>query len=561
MKLLVFWFSTAVMGLRLNPESPKLSSLLSLVASPRNDSRIPFPPNLDYSRLYCYEESGTIQPATVSTSLIQESSLVSTCSSDSDCATNPYTVYCVSGLCKECRSVVDCPVSTSTALMCSVETEFSCSECGNDNDCPGTQICRLVYDVNVSRKRCAACSSTDVPVEAILSSTSSCSWQCRGGQIVGPSGQCEPCPQCMDGQMMIPSQEFGLAQPLSFFPQCNMATSPKCVDCPGKDNECAIQLSPTSDWSNDVSVGFLPMQYPCPAFRCKQGWWLDKTKNQCRMCEYRSCGVGKQLVNCFGISPGQCADCPTQGVDPTIIGFINPQDVSYSVTTGMDVCKPACPPNTYLMKPQPSYPWYCAQCPTNQQCPPGYFYTGCGPQESLGQCQLCATATLPATYWTPGGGCTLTVCDPNQCVPGTKLVGCGGDSPGKCVGCPNSLPSNAVGYISLFDEITMGRDTCGIQCEEGYFLQRQPTTDLNSIFTCVSCSDTTRCALGQQLDSCGGEDPGQCISCPPLPDGKYYSNSTGIACSSSDCPINNPCPPGQTFKNCGGVNAGECVRS
>ena len=544
------FFLPLTAGLR--REQSAQSALATLVAV-QNDTRLPFPKELDFSRLYCFGDSLPVAPIRAAARLAVEGSLVEEagCGSHGDCVENGFKKFCISGQCRECRYASDC--GNPDLVFCSSDTDFTCAECADDSGCENSakKVCRFVKDLNLgARKRCVDC--PHVPVSGLLDSTSACAWSCRGNSMVGTEGDCEPCPMCGQSEMLIPASEFSLATPTSFFPTCYGSTNPKCVKCPGSDNECATQLTPTLNWEGRTDVGFLPQEFPCRAFTCKQDWFLDKDLNQCRKCDYRACGIGKFLSGCNQASPGECIECPIQTGVAEGTPFIDPQDLRYPVTSPLDVCKPSCPANTRLFRALPSYPWTCATCELANSCPIGFFFSGCGPDESSGSCSECASQPPAGSFWAPN--CKVNVCDPTACKPGTLLVGCGGSSAGRCEPCPNELPTNAFRYEARFDEVTMTTTTCGVKCGDGFF-RTSPDGGLTE--ECTPC-DPSVCGLGKRLTGCGGTERGICTDCPPIGKTDFFTPSSSSVCSSLAC-ASQKCPPGQLRSGCGRLSAGECV--
>ena len=526
------------------------------------DSRVPFPSNLNYTQLYCF--NGGAQSETFLPSYFIEKTAVARtstrqifvpCNKTSDCSgeATSSTPYCFQGICRECMNVNNC--TSSPSLFCNAETSFTCSECRTDTDCSGGKICRMVFGSSVNRKRCVACTNAQVPKGAIVNETASCSWFCLGSQTLNSDGACAACPVCSSGQMLIPSSDFALATPNSFFPACQGSSDPRCVACPGQNNGCATQLSPSFDYSKQVFVGKLPPQFPCQYFTCNEGWFLDRAINQCRRCELRSCPSGKYLADCAGVSAGTCTACPAQA-DPNI-PFIDPRSSAYSVKTALDVCVPNCPAGTYMNKPSPSLPWYCSPCSTSSSaasCSLGYFFSGCGGPNS-GSCLLCASQPMANTYWSNSGNCEVAACEPSTCLPGTFLAGCGGTSAGICQTCPYALPSNSAGYVAVFNQVTQTTDTCGVQCDTGFFVSRSSTNQ----YVCNACNPAA-CPAGQQLVECGKDNPGRCIACPQPQAGWYASPAPGRPCATSLCAKDSSgCDPGKYFTGCGGSSAGSCV--
>lgn len=556
--LFVLRFGTAIKLSSVEPQS-----LLSIAVEPVTDSRLPFPSNLDYTRLFCFDESPGSSPpssfvaetfATKSSTLMQRAT-VTACKTNTDCPSA--TSHCLGGFCRECRYATDCPdvggtpqgSLTSTATFCSADTGYACSECVADTDCLDGKICRSVFSDSVNRKRCLPCSAGAVPVDAVVKTTNTCDWFCESAtDMIGPDGSCQPCPICKDGEMLVPTSDFARSTPNYFFPQCAFSSSPKCISCPGRDNPCAEQLTPTSDWTGVAGVAKLAPQYPCGTFRCKPDWYLDASKNQCRKCDYRRCPAGQMLVGCRDGSAGACQACPAN-----TLGFIDPRDMSVPITRPDDACRPACPSNTYLARLSLADPWQCAACGTDAQCPPGYMFSGCG-GASPGGCLKCGTSPLPGTFWT-GSGCSMSVCDFKGCAAGTVLVNCGGASAGACQTCPDALPENAVSYKAVFDEITLTDETCAVQCKDGYFTKREALAK----FSCAAC-DASQCAAGQQLIGCAGDSPGTCEACPTPRPGFFLNLTATAPCTMSKCPVDSAaCPAGERFAGCGGSSPGACV--
>ena len=528
----------SVIGIRLSGQSG--SEL-----EPFLDSRKPFLANIDYNRLYCFDSAASAPSSLIAST----TATVVSCRASTDCPAA--TPFCMSNVCRECRYASDCPPATSfmwTQNVCSEDTTYACSECTKDTDCVNSKICRGVSDpFGIDRKRCVSCSADSVPEDAVMRSAGSCDWFCADPtDMIGPDGKCSPGPQCLDGQMLIPTEDFALSTPRSFFSSTSMANNPRCVNCPAINNPCASLLSPTTNWAGTVGVGFLPPQYACGTFKCKSDWWLDTSINQCRQCDYRSCPSGQQLVGCGVATAGTCQGCTGPGP------FINPRDLSYSISTSIDACKPQCNDNQVLVRTNATTPWICQVCGGNEVCPPGYMFSGCG-GPNPGQCLQCAPMPPPGSFWS-GPGCSVSVCDPSVCLPGQRLVGCGGSAAGQCQPCPASLPANAVSYSLVYDEETLSRDTCGVTCASGYFARRSPS-DV-SVYECVQC-DPSVCAASQTLIGCGGTQPGTCQSCPVPNPGLYIA---GPGCTTSQCPLDSSvCSAGQKFYGCGGTNAGACI--
>jgi hypothetical protein len=528
--------------------SLRLESQSSLELIPYKDSRLPFLSNIDYNRLYCFDPTSSTPGVSLLSTERTKSSTVISCKVSADCPAG--TPFCLGSICRECRYPSDCPAATAflwSRNFCSIDTNYACSECGTDSDCPSNTICRGVFDAyGVDRKRCVTCDPDAIPSDAVMKSTGTCEWFCQDpADMVGPDGKCTPCPKCLDGQMLIPTEDFALSIPRSFFPSCTMANNPRCVDCPAKNNPCANLLSPTTNWAGTPGVGQLPSQYACGTFQCKPDWWLDTSINQCRKCDYRSCPSGQQLVGCGVASAGICEPCPGPGP------FINPLDLTYSVTISSDVCKPQCLSNQALVRTNATTPWICQVCSGNEACPPGYLFSGCG-GPNPGQCLQCAPVPPPGSYWT-GPGCSVSVCDPSICAPGQKLVGCGGTSAGLCQACPVPLPPNAVSYTTVYEEQSLTRDTCGIACASGYFSRRSSD---GTTYECVRC-DPSICPTSQTLVGCGGDQPGTCVSCPIPNPGLYI---VGPGCATAQCPAGpSVCPAGEQYTGCGGTSPGACA--
>lgn len=561
-EMIAFIFAVTVTGsagLRLQSHSSTQGKLSS---GRFNDSRVPFPTGLNYTQLYCYSETTTSSFADLTTTSFVEAKRQTfiSCNKTADCqAADLTTPYCFQGLCRECLSASNCTArssKTTAPLLCNLDTSFTCSECGKDSDCPSNQICRKVFSPSVNRQQCVSCTASQVPIGSVVSDTGSCSWFCQGYESIGSDGKCRPCPKCSDGEMLIPSSDFALATPTSFFPSCAYSSNPKCVACPGQDNPCALQMSPSSDYSNAPYVGKLPPQFPCQFFTCKTGWWLDKTIDKCKRCDLRSCPSGSFLQDCGGINPGTCTACPSQA-NPSI-SFIDPRDPTYTVNIPTDVCVPSCASGFFLNKPNaiPSSPWICSPCSSQPPCPAGYLFSGCG-GPNPGSCLLCAAAPMPGTYWSASGGCAISACAPESCKPGSFLTNCGGTSAGSCQTCPNLLPANASRYVSIYDQVTQTTDTCAVECLDNFYVVRSLTSQ--SKFECKQC-DSSICALGEQLVECGKDQPGRCVACPPPAAGRYALPVPGSPCNTAACPKDSSiCAPGTYLSGCGGTSNGSCI--
>jgi len=520
-------------------------STLSLTEDSPLDNRLPFPQGLDITKLYCYDTL----PDTPSIPALSVGSVVSTgsvltslnaCAVDADCSSQQ--PFCVTGFCRECRSSSDC--ADPGTKFCSIETSFICSYCETDSDCGDSgKLCRAVSGATLDRKTCITCTSEIPPEGAILSSTSNCgSWKCPDNEMIGTDGSCTKCPTCRDGQFLIPGEFFSFSKPQFFFPTCSSSHNAKCIDCP--TNPCASILSPSFDHSAEPDVGFLPPAYPCNAFKCNPGWYLDTTLNQCRLCQVLSCESGKFLNGCGGSSPGTCIDCPHQMV-PSGTPFIDPKSLPQTLSDPKDVCRPQCSSGYFLTRTSLSTPWQCGNCnPTT--CPPGTFLSGCGPGENPGECLPCASNPPAGWFWTPNHyACGITKC--TTCEAGSALVGCGGSSAGTCSACLTPLPANAVAWTTEFDQLTMSNDTCSFNCASGYY---------RSGDECAKCQN---CPIGQFIQGCGGRSPGHCIDCSAIGPSEYFLPSSNTTCLSAKCAdTNEQCQPGQFLSSCGGTSGGTC---
>ena len=547
------------------------------------DSRLPFPSDLDWDRIYCFGESVPVAPVAVAAQMALRAQLqfieqkrtkhtrhrtistdfletgvvvasdflqtgVTSCLSAGDCVGVLVGKFCVAGTCRECSQLSDCPVGNSR--VCSSDTQYTCSACGTDTDCGPGGICRFVADLNLSRKRCFTnCGGLNIPVSAVMNSTSGCDWRCPVGQTLGPT-DCVACTTCADGQMYVPAAEFSMSQPNSFYPNCPTEAS-KCVSCPGKANSCAVQLSPSVDWSGRADVGRLGPQYPCGVFECKPDWYLDRSLNQCRQCDYRSCPTGQFLNGCGAANPGTCIPCQANSGVSTNTPYIDPKDVRFVVKVPLDACKPSCLTGMRLSRAFPTYPFTCTFCNNQDACPLGSYYFGCGPDETEGACVPCAMATPPSgSYWAVG--CTVSACDFSVCPPGLVLDGCGGSSPGKCVSCP-ALPENAANFASVLDKAAMKTDTCHIVCNFGFYRVVSPDSGL---VVCGKC-DPSVCPIGTSLIGCTDNSPGVCAQCLFVPKSFYVPGSN--VCETQTCASLPECAPGSHLEGCGGVSSGSCV--
>ena len=525
----------------------KLTTLLT-DNPPPVDNRVPYPKGLDFSNLYCHDTLPSAAPIPTAAALPTVAppplpTSLSQCVSDTDCIGSLTQPFCVDSSCRECRSLSDC--ADPSAKFCNRETQYTCSSCQADSDCgvESSQICRSI-ESQKNRKTCVPCSANIPPKFAILTSPTHCaSWKCPENQMVTPDGNsCTPCPACKDGQFLIPGEFFTVSTPPVFYPQCDaVSVNAKCIDCPS--NVCASPLSPSFDYSRDPDVGHLPPSYPCGAFKCNPGWFLDKNLNQCRLCQLQSCEAGKFLNGCGGASPGTCLECPPQLV-ATGTPFIDPKSLNSPITNPSDVCRPKCSSGFFLSRTSPSTPWQCANCDPSV-CPPGTFLSGCGPGENPGQCLPCASAPPPNWFWTPNNHtCAISQC--TTCGAGSALIDCGGPNAGSCAPCPFPLPTKATAWTIEFDNVTMTNDSCAFNCGDGSFRKRDD---------CVTCKS---CPIGEYLEGCTGRSPGHCKACPAIGETNYFISPS--SCKSSACPQKNePCQPGEFLSHCGGGSPGTCT--
>jgi hypothetical protein len=500
-----------------------------------SDSRIPFPKDIDYEQLMCGEgESSSFL------SFRREPVALPPCIQDGDCSEGEKN-FCVAGTCSACKSDADC-LSDPEFPFCS---SHACSACRTDSDCKGTNlICRNVQD---SSKQCLPCGDRGVPSNVTLASASSCSdWSCPVDlPVVTSAGTCGVCPTCSSGQFLVPPSEFSRGTPEFFYPNCTGARDPKCIDCPVTETSCSTMVR-NDDRIADPSIGQLPPQFPCGAFKCKSNFYLDRTSGKCQTCAYRSCPPGWFLEGCGGGNPGRCVGCPQLIAADNKLDFIDPRDSRFDVTLPMDVCRPMCGDvagKFYLSRPTPAVGWSCTPCDFGR-CKSDQQLTGCGPGNDPGFCSDCPGGPAPPNWhWSSVDLCQLQQCQFDSCAPGTTLMECGDRHLGTCKKCAFELPENAKNWIARFDQIRLQMDTCQIECRSGFFL------DDNRCETCQGCG------IGQRRVGCRDNSPGWCEDCPPIRDDEYFVNS---ACETRPC---GSCPEGEVRVECGRGSPGICQKT
>jgi hypothetical protein len=216
------------------------------------------------------------------------------CSADSECDSLSPRKYCVDSICRECKPssrATDCPNSHSDEL-CSEFTEFTCSECLDDDYC-SEGVCRFVFPSvalvpMMPRKQCTLCDV--VPLNGEITNVAACEWRCPLGTVYD-GNTCAASPQCDSStEYLAPSGE---ETELYFSPGVNMtdAVCGDCMDMIGReiyesDSFCANLVPEKKNGGN------LSSDLPCGSFECRQGWTLTKNHDQCERCDFGKCVPG-----------------------------------------------------------------------------------------------------------------------------------------------------------------------------------------------------------------------------------------------------------------------------
>ena len=292
------------------------------------------------------------------------------CEDDSDCTTHGKgRPYCVDSICRECREGFEMEDCGPVGAFCNSETDFTCSSCATDSDCPSLSYCRSVSTSigsnKMPKKSCVKCDS--VPESGEVMDVSACSWRCPIEKYFLPASgpgelpNCMNCPACSAGQFYAPRTR----PTTQFVSACTNATDVICNDCSavGIDDKkrelCATILSPSMRNLDDLSVGDLGSHMPCRFFLCKEGWFLSGTRSKCKKCHLTMCPTGQFLKGCGVADPGTCASCP--GRLPRGAFFIDATDPRYSIKTPEEVCQFKCASNK-VYDPEENA---CVECDTS----------------------------------------------------------------------------------------------------------------------------------------------------------------------------------------------------
>ena len=352
----------------------RVSARLSLPFSLNPAQGLPVPaPETAFTR-YCHVDPMSVSnlrpnkgslmeysdSADSSDSLIPRQNLIyGTCASDDECSSFHSRPFCIEGICRECRSGYEFEDCGSSSAVCSAQTDFTCSNCGSDEDCKVGLVCRTVFDQSsylanntLTRKTCNRCES--VPPFGEIVNPAHCEWRCPIKTFYSPEIEdtpesCVDCPVCGRSQFYAPSDSKS-----KFFSTCTNATNVVCADCSAigidssDENFCASILSPDEAHQDSVSVGDLGEHLPCRFFECKPGWFLDHSIRKCKQCHLTMCPSGETLVGCGGSNPGKCAPCPNGRNKPRRADWIVPNDPLYKIQNPIDTCQFVCPDNTVL---------------------------------------------------------------------------------------------------------------------------------------------------------------------------------------------------------------------
>ena len=329
----LFYFAASVVGLRLQT-STRVKSQLSLSLPYSLDSARPLTiPQGDLEGRYCHSDPDhTMNLRVHSGSLMEyggdeeegvepvlrETLLYGHCDADSDCQAAGSRPFCIENACRECREGSEFEDCGTSAAKCGEETEYTCSECVEDDDCKRGKFCRLTYSKSVflnkgvvARRTCVACEN--VPDFGEVTNPTTCSWRCPINEyflMEDDVAACKDCPVCGHAQFYAPSHS-----PTSFYSTCTNGTEVVCANCasigvPVEDeNFCATLMSPDILHTEDMAVGDLGEAFPCRFFQCKASWFLDLSVNKCNKCHYSMCALGQRLEGCGGLSPGACVGC------------------------------------------------------------------------------------------------------------------------------------------------------------------------------------------------------------------------------------------------------------
>merc|ERR1711871_757164 len=119
----------------------------------------------------------------------------------------------------------------------------------------------------------------------------------------------------------------------------------------------------------------------CGTWKCRAGFF--QFEHRCEACD-TDCPVGSFLTQCSGRDKGYCIPCS-----------LAPKHGFHVSNGGMsDSCRFECSTGMYKNSST------CQRC--KQDCPIGFFRSGCGPGESRGMCIPCPDLPQGAHYIDPG---------------------------------------------------------------------------------------------------------------------------------------------------------------
>jgi hypothetical protein len=280
-----------------------------------------------------------------------------------------------------------------------------------------------------------------------------------------------------------------------------------------------------------------PRGHTCPGGaiieRCLPGTFAQALSKECKVCPLNT-------VSAPGAAECQQYPCPPFSYP---IPDVNPFG---KTVTGRDLCSCTNKTMFYMadVKVQAgNLDWVECKACSAEKCPPGKFNFGCGDaisemirrdkpdHSSSGECLSCPKGKYaevaagckctPTTNCNALGQCSgagRQDCDECSeiCAAGQVLDGCGLDSKGKCVNCPNHTYAEEPGHRT----------------------------------ECTQCGKTDACAVGQVLSNCALKTRGECTTCSAdefsLSDGSL--RKLQFECTSCDALT---CPPGFYRDGCG----------
>lgn len=215
-------------------------------------------------------------------------------------------------------------------------------------------------------------------------------------------------------------------------------------------------------------------------------------------------------------------------------------------------CKGVCPAGQYstgiCIRRDDDAGAACRQCSVASQCGADEWLDNCGPapSEGPGTCRPCSTSASCPTGSYQTTACSdfadrvCSPCNATACAAGQHLSGCGGTSPGACVGCAPDACDLSVEYLFGCGGTHGGQCVAcnAAECPSGFWLSAlcedsadrectpccggdvgtwSPDCGGSSPGTCQACS-ATGCLTGQFLDGCRSANSGTCRDCRPEED-------------------------------------------